>query len=108
MPAFTIAAAWRYALTGVGAAMAPGSQKWNGMSADFEIAPMRTRTIAVAVSGAPSKPVATISDSRPVPYWTPRRIIPTNIASPPKVVTTRACSAALRDCWRPAYWPISR
>jgi hypothetical protein len=29
-PAFTIVAEWRYALTGVGASIALGSQKWNG------------------------------------------------------------------------------
>jgi hypothetical protein len=29
-PAFTIVAEWRYALTGVGASIAFGSQKWNG------------------------------------------------------------------------------
>ena len=29
-PALTIVAEWRYALTGVGASIAFGSQKWNG------------------------------------------------------------------------------
>ena len=51
MPAFTIAAACRYALTGVGAAIAPGSQKWNGKIADLLSAPTRSRTIAVSMRG---------------------------------------------------------
>jgi hypothetical protein len=52
-PAFTMAAACRYALTGVGAAMAPGSQKWKGTSADLVTAPIRMRTTA-----APTAPAA--------------------------------------------------
>ena len=54
MPALTIAAACRYALTGVGAAIAPGSQKWKGKMADLLSAPTSSRTIAVASS--PSLP----------------------------------------------------
>ncbi len=41
-PAFTMVAEWRYALTGVGAAMAWGSQKWNGTCADLVNAPSST------------------------------------------------------------------
>jgi hypothetical protein len=44
MPAFTIVAECRYALTGVGAAMALGSQKWNGTCADLVKAPASTST----------------------------------------------------------------
>src|SRR6185437_925678 len=55
-PALTIAAACRYALTGVGAAIAPGSQKCIGTIADFDSAPTSTRTIpteaATPVGGA--------------------------------------------------------
>ena len=35
-------AEWRYALTGVGASMADGSQKWNGTWADLVNAPAKT------------------------------------------------------------------
>lgn len=49
MPALTIEAACRYALTGVGAAIAPGSQKWKGICADFVRAPTRTSRTAVVV-----------------------------------------------------------
>ena len=38
-PAFTIVAEWRYALTGVGATIAPGSHEWNGYCADLVNAP---------------------------------------------------------------------
>ena len=46
MPAFTIVAEWRKALAGVGAAMAPGSQKWKGNCADLVKAPSRIRASA--------------------------------------------------------------
>ena len=36
-PAFTTATACSSALTGVGATIAAGSQRWNGMSAAFPI-----------------------------------------------------------------------
>ena len=49
MPALTIAAACRYALTGVGAAIAPGSQKWNGTMADLLSAPISSSTIAMSM-----------------------------------------------------------
>ena len=42
MPAFTIVAECSRALTGVGAAIAAGSQKWNGNCADFVNAPSAT------------------------------------------------------------------
>ena len=47
-PAFTIVAEWRYALTGVGASIAFGSQKWNGTWADFVNAARRTRPAMAA------------------------------------------------------------
>ena len=53
MPALTIAAACRYALTGVGAAMAPGSQKWKGKIADLLSAPTSSSTIATLSSPSP-------------------------------------------------------
>ena len=63
MPALTIAAACRYALTGVGAAMAPGSQKWNGTMADLVSAPISSRTTAMSTY-TPVGGAETISDSR--------------------------------------------
>ncbi len=61
----TIAAACRKALTGVGAAIAEGSQKWNGINADFDSAPTSTHTTP-AVTAAPCScgPAATTPESR--------------------------------------------
>src|SRR6476661_9616655 len=95
MPALTIAAAWRYALTGVGAAMAPGSQKWNGTSADFDRAPTSRSTTAVTVTTSSGGGSASSAEIEYV-WWTPRAMMPTSIASPPNVVTRSACMAARR------------
>jgi len=46
----TIAAACRYALTGVGAAIAAGSHGWNGTWADFVTAPSRTSSRATGTT----------------------------------------------------------
>ena len=100
-PALTIAAACRYAETGVGAAIAPGSQKWNGSSADLVAAPTRTHTIAT-VTAVPAGGFATTSERRNVPAAVPRTTIPPSIDSPPNVVTTIACIAARRDALRSA------
>src|SRR3546814_15692940 len=90
MPAFTMAAACRYALTGVGAAMAPGSQKWNGTRADLLSAPTSTQISATGTSG-PVTGWATSSPSEyePPSIW-PRMTMPASIARPPKVVTINA------------------
>jgi hypothetical protein len=53
-----MAAACRYALTGVGAAIAPGSQKWKGTKADFDSAPTSSSRTATTTSGE-STPLAT-------------------------------------------------
>ena len=50
-PALTMVAECRYADTGVGAAMALGSQKWNGNCALLVSAPSRISTSAVVYSG---------------------------------------------------------
>lgn len=52
-PAFTMAAACRYALTGVGAAIAPGSQKCSGTTADLLSAPIRISTTATFTASPP-------------------------------------------------------
>ena len=62
-PALTIAAACRYALTGVGAAIAPGSQKCSGTMADFASAPTRISTMAIDAA-RPDGGAAISSDSR--------------------------------------------
>ncbi len=101
MPALTMAAACRYALTGVGAAIAPGSQKWKGTSADLVIAPTRTSTTAAATAsaaGPATSPGACsrMAEIRYVPAAAPRMISPTSMARPPAVVTISACSAERR------------
>jgi hypothetical protein len=47
-PAFTIVAECRYALTGVGAAIAFGSQKWKGTCADLVKAASRVSAAMAA------------------------------------------------------------
>ena len=49
-PALTIVAECRYVLTGVGATIAPGSQEWNGIWADFVNAPSRISTRATVTA----------------------------------------------------------
>ena len=50
-PAVTIVAAWINALTGVGPSMASGSHVYNGICADFPIAPTnRHNVMAVTIS----------------------------------------------------------
>src|ERR1700759_1366361 len=48
-PAATIVAAWISALTGVGPAIASGSQTCNGNCADLPTAPQKTRIIATVM-----------------------------------------------------------
>ena len=68
-PALTIAAECRYALTGVGAVIAPGSQKCSGAMADLLIAPTITSTSHTRPEERNTKaPMAAIPSS-----WTPSR-----------------------------------
>jgi hypothetical protein len=60
----TIVAECRYALTGVGAAIAAGSQAWKGNCADFVNAPSRISTRATVTSGPPGAGRAASSLSR--------------------------------------------
>ncbi len=54
-PAVTMVAAWISALTGVGPAMASGSQTYKGICADFPVAPSRSsRQMAVIQPGVDS------------------------------------------------------
>ena len=101
-PAFTMAAACRYADTGVGAAMAAGSQKWNGTCADLDRAPTSTSATAASSSprGIPSstRPGAAVRmpEIRHEPACTASMIRPTSMARPPKVVTISAWIAERR------------
>jgi hypothetical protein len=66
-PAATIAAEWRYAETGVGAAIALGSQKWNGVCALFASPAMRMSAPAPVRSGPGSTTFAS-SGMEKVPW----------------------------------------
>src|SRR6478609_10517956 len=107
MPAFTMVAACRYALAGVGAAIAPGSQNWNGMIADLLIPPTIISTIEVVING-PDGGFARIADKVKVPAVTPSMTTPISITKPPAVVTISAWEAAARDERFPVRWAISR
>ena len=98
MPAFTIAAECRYADTGVGAAIAPGSQKCQGAWADLVSAPSMISTIAAEMAWVFSMSVIwETSESFQIPALWPSRLMPTSMPRPPKVVTMSACMAARRE-----------
>ena len=84
----------------MGAAIAAGSQKWNGTSALFEIAPTSTRAMPHSAA-APVTGCAMSSASELVPPATTSTTRPTSIARPPNVVTVSACSAAPRLSFLP-------
>ena len=67
---------------GVGAAMAPGSQKWNGMIADFDSAPTSSSTMAATVTPSSGGGEPTNSLIEYV-CCTPMAMIPMSIARPP-------------------------
>src|SRR5699024_7002906 len=109
MPALTMAAECRYAETGVGAAMAPGSQKWNGILADFDSAPAKIKhraTVTYGVFAQPSYAVMSLKCHTPV--WRPKMMMPTNIAKPPAAVTISACVAERREEARSPEYATSR
>ena len=105
MPAFTIVAEWRYALTGVGAAMAPGSQTWNGTWADLVAAAMISSTTA-SVAAAPEG--GDISLRRTVPVWSTRTSRPASRTRPPAAVMSSARRAARRTEASTFLWPTRR
>ena len=85
----------------MGAAIAPGSQKWVGTRADFDSAPASTSSIATIRPGPASAQMseAMIPEMRRVPVELANISRPTSIASPPAVVEIRAFIAARReDC----------
>ena len=100
-------AEWRYALTGVGATIAPGSQRNVGYCADLVNAPTRIRPRAIP-TGGPLGGFATISLMRYVPAACPRTTNPASIASAPALVTSSAWNAAARALPSVCVLPISR
>ncbi len=107
MPAFTIAAAWRKAETGVGAAMAPGSQYWNGTIADLDSAPT-TMSAAAHAAAAVCGGSASVAASEKVPVCDSSSMMPTSIDRPPTVVTMSAVWAARRLLAERWFRPTSR
>ena len=103
-----MAAACRYADTGVGAAMAAGSQKWNGAWADLVRAPISTS--ATATSSSPRIPgsamragaASSTPEIRQEPETWASMMRPASMARPPNVVTIRAVMAERRAKMR---WP---
>ena len=89
-PALTTAAACRNADTGVAAAMASGSQKWNGNCAalvNAENAISRATTTVTLLS--PHTSAAKMSVSRVVPAWMEATARPAKSVRPPKKVRIR-------------------
>ena len=89
------------------AAMAPGSQKWKGTSADLLRAPT-SMSNAATVASAPVGGAATMAGRLRVEVRTHRMTMPTSIARPPIVVTMSAVSAAPRLALRVKSLPMSR
>ena len=71
IPALTMVAEWRYAETGVGAAIAPGSQEWKGAWALFvRMAGSSSASAIVFVAGASSR--SSSAERLAVPATDPR------------------------------------
>ena len=110
MPALTIVAECRYAEAGVGAAIASGSQKWNGTCALLVNAPTRMSSSATGNSGSAwtrSRAAASAEISN-VPAIAPRIRTPASSASPPAPVTVSAIRAPCRASARSLQYPTSR
>jgi hypothetical protein len=116
MPAFTMVAEWRYDETGVGAVIAFGSQKWRGICADLEQAPMITSTRAGVKSAWPVRSAEASTEMRDasaaaMPLCRAemcRRMKPASIARPPAPVISRACRAESRAACFSCLKPMSR
>jgi hypothetical protein len=102
-------AAWIRAETGVGPAMASGSQVWSGTCADFPTAPAnRRRAIAVAVPDASPSAAPKTSSNRTEPIVANTRKIPMSIAVSPMRVTMKAFLPASAATFRSYQNAISR
>ena len=107
MPALTMVAECKYALTGVGAAIAPGNQKWNGNCADLVNAPsnsIEAATLAIVPVGARSCNFA----NDVVPNWFCSKPMPTNMHNPPAPVVSSARTAERRATSDLSCRPISK
>ncbi len=100
----------RYAETGVGAAIAWGSQKWKGNCADLVNTPSRIRisTSGYRAWARISSPAARTSVSSKLPAMWPSSSTPASSARPPPPVTVRAILAPLRASERLPQKPMSR
>ncbi|MNZ65842.1 hypothetical protein D3C78_840430 [compost metagenome] len=109
-PALTMVAECRYAETGVGAAMAWGSQKWNGNCADLVNTPSSTRHSATGNNALPcsrSRAASTSVSSKLPTVW-PISRMPASSARPPPPVTASDMRAPLRASERWFQKPIRR
>ena len=89
MPAVTIVAAWIRALTGVGPAMASGSQVKSGICALLPVAPMKRKSVAAIIIGS-LKPVAAsmiVAYSSVPKCWNSSTIASTMPTSPMRFIT---------------------
>ncbi len=96
IPALTTAAACRYALTGVAAAIASGSQKWNGNWADLVNAATATATAIAAVKpgSVDHTSCARASEMEVVSVRNHMATSAPSSTRPPTTVTVRVRSAA--------------
>ncbi len=111
-PAVTMVAAWMSALTGVGPAMASGSQVCSGSCADLPTAPPSSSNAAATTT---ESPLAACVDTAPMSDWicsVPKcpnsRKRPTIMAVSPIRVTMNALRAAQPFCGSLYQKPMSR
>ena len=109
-PALTIVALCRKAETGVGADIAPGSQKWNGTCADLVNAPSRNSARIAPYIGCSRTcgPAASTTSRSWLPTTWPSISIASNRHSPPIAVISSAVRAPSRAAWPWCQNPISR
>ena len=98
-------AACRYALTGVGATIAPGSHGWNGTWADLVAAAIITST-APTVAAVPSTGASSLISVVPAAPVTSSS--PASRTRPPPAVTIRARRAATRTAGSVLLCPTRR
>ena len=108
-PAFTIVAECKYADTGVGAAIACGSQKWNGNCALFVSTPSRISSSIAGYHGCERtvSPAASTTSKSKLPTMLPSTSTPSSSAKPPPTVTIAAMRAPRRASGRWYQYAIS-
>ncbi len=97
--------------TGVGPAMASGSQTCRGNWADFPMAPPKSRSaaaVSTAVEMAPSSTMLVISGMLAVPAAKVRAKIPNTKGTSPVFVVMKALMAASEFSFSSHQWPMSR